>query len=53
MDFQKGFGKYILWGRKLIAYVWYIAFNSVQGLKSAKYLQLSREFWLRFTSDLS
>lgn len=30
MDFQKGFGKYTLWGKKLIAYVWYIAFNSVQ-----------------------
>lgn len=50
--FQKGFGEDASWGRKLIAYVWSIAFNSVQGQKATKYLQSSRELWLGFTSDL-
>lgn len=49
---QNGFGEDASWGRKLIAYMWTIGFNSVQGQKPGKYLQSSRELWLRFTSDL-
>jgi len=52
MQFQKGFGEDASWGRTLVAYVWSIAFTSVQGQKAAKYLQSSRELWLRSTSDL-